>query len=186
MNRFFRYCEQCGAGMSEEQWDMAHYCCRCGRALARDECVLPEAVVSRMPVKAGRVLQAVGGTASRHPLMCSIGAVGIGAGCIAVAPMLLAAGQTLMSMGMLITIVSACLKDKVYEMDLEGGMKLGLGMAGVGALLYGTSYVLLILGGVSLIAGIGGGIYVGARTAVEWNRARQIIAAEPLLLDGGA
>ena len=113
------YCSGCGTGMSRAQWTKASYCWRCGQAIQREVCGMSGAVRVR------RVLVQVRGTASRHPWMSSLGAVGIGSGCIMAAPLLMSAGQSLVWIGLVIAGVCAFMGSKEQAVDLQGGVKAG-------------------------------------------------------------
>jgi hypothetical protein len=189
------YCSWCGNGMSQEQW-RAIYCWRCGAKLMKGGAVElgagtgSGAVLSAFGRSAPtrrvqQTLRVAAGTVKKYPLICSVAAIGVGAGCIAVAPALLAAGSVLMWVGAGIAVVSGWFKDEVYEVDLEGGVKLGLGMAGIGAVVYGSSYVLLAAGGISIAAGVGGCVYVGTRMGIQYRQMKRCEVKAPLLLKKG-
>jgi hypothetical protein len=99
-------------------------------------------------------------------VVCSLGTVVVGAMGIAVAPLLIATGQALGVAGVLVALLCGFLTSGANS-EYETGVKLGLIMAAAGAVVYGAGYVVLILGTVSVAAGIGGGVYAGARMAIR-------------------
>ena len=59
-------------------------------------------------------------------------------------------------------------------------------MAGVGAVVYGSSYVLMAVGGISIAVGAGGCVYVGAKKAMEYRQMKRCVVKVPLLLEADA
>ena len=136
-------------------------------------------------VQVRRVLVQVRGTASRHPWMSSLGAVGIGSGCMLTAPSLISAGQALIWTGLVIAGISQYCSRKAGEPDLRGGVKSGLLITAGGAVLFGSGYALLGIGAVSIAAGVGWGAFTGARWAMEYRTMKRCEIRTPLLLKEG-
>ena len=187
----YRYCEQCSAGLTQEQWERALYCCMCGKAICKDSCVMPARaspmgeLESMIPVRAVRPLQVVGEAISAHPVACSLGAIGAGVAGIAVAPLALVAGQTIMVLGGIVAGVSGYANSKTYNGEYDAGVKLGVNMLVAGAVVYGSSYVLLGAGGVAIAGGLGVGAYSGVKAIAGRRKLKRITVREPLLLEGG-
>ncbi|VGO14441.1 hypothetical protein PDESU_03002 [Pontiella desulfatans] len=72
-----------------------------------------------------------------------------------------------------------------YGTPCGAGSTFGLGMAGVGVLVYGSSFVLMGAGGVAVATGLGLGAYSGVKAIAGMRQSKQIINHEPLLLEGG-
>lgn len=183
------YCSWCGIGLSKEQW-RAIYCWRCGAKLLNGSegelgAGTEEAGGSLRSAPTRRVhqtLRVAGGTVGTHPMLCSVGAIGIGTGAIFLAPLLMTAGHWLIGVGLIAAGISAYINAYVDEMDCPGGEKLGLMIAGGGAVLTGAGYVLLGAGAVSVAVGVGGCVYLGARKALEYRQMKRCEVKAPLLL----
>jgi hypothetical protein len=152
----YRWCEQCGYGLSQEQYNRANYCGMCGANISKDARGMPVrdgpsgGLESMMPASAARHLQAVGDVFMNHPVFCSVGAIGVGAVGIALAPLLIVAGQSIMVLGGIVAGVSGYANHKSYNNEYGAGVKLGVGMLVAGAVVYGSSYVLLGASGLAV------------------------------------
>ncbi|VGO13908.1 hypothetical protein PDESU_02465 [Pontiella desulfatans] len=99
-----------------------------------------------------------------HPVISGVSAVGIGVGCIAVAPVLISIATGLAWIGTLITSCSFLLAG--YEerrSDAEKGIALGLLILCGALLLVIAAYLLGTLG----IAGVAGGVGIAGKATVE-------------------
>ncbi len=183
-----RWCEKCGIGLTRQQWIEANFCRMCGAQIQKDTGGMPGLgligkLESMVPVSAARHLQAIQSAIVEHPVASALGAVGVGAAGIAVFPLLLVAGQSIMVLGGIVAGVSGYLDSKSYDDEYAGGVRLGLQAVAVGALVYGSGYVLLGAGGLAVVGGVGLGGYAGVK-AIMGRRSKQIITKVPLLLEG--
>lgn len=195
MDGIHRWCESCGSGMSQQQWQRSSFCRMCGALICKDSNLAQSragpVLEGMVPGRVIRPLQATLGVVLDHPAVFSVGSIGIGAAGIAVSPLVLSAGMAVMAVGVISVGLSAYGKsrsDGIYS-DLPSdwanvGMKLGLALLAVGALAYATGYVVLGAGGLAIVTGLGLGAYSGVK-AITNRRQSQIIVSEPLLLEGG-
>lgn len=180
----YRYCEGCGIGFSKNQWLRSNHCTQCGSSIFKEDLLFEnsadpqsdpsmEIMDHKVPSKLAKPLSAVGQAVSTHPLLCSSGAIGVGAGALLAAPLVMAAGQSIMVVGGLIAGVSWLLGSDSYDPAFEDGMKLGVKIMGVGALVFGSSYLLLGVGGLSVVAGVGLGGFTGAKAITKAVKERR-------------
>ena len=184
----YRWCEQCGAKMDYQIWFRANYCQLCGTPLRKEPYRWSNAQreqqesskVGVIPASAVRHLQVAGMIVKDHPVACSLGAIGVGAAGIVVAPLAMAAGQGIMILGGIVAGVSGFANSNGH--DFDNGVKLGLGMLAAGAVVYGSGFVLLGAGGVSIAAGVGGTAYAGVKAITKAVKSNRRIVG-PLLLE---
>ncbi|WP_136077566.1 hypothetical protein [Pontiella desulfatans] len=143
-----------------------------------------EKLESVLPASAERHLQAAGEVVSNHPVLSSVGAIGVGAAGIAVSPLMAIAGQGLVCIGLLVAGVSGYVNHRNYGTPFGTGSTFGLGMTAVGVLVYGSSFVLMGAGGVAVATGLGVGAYSGVK-AIAGLRKPKLVMNEPLMLEGG-
>jgi hypothetical protein len=99
-----------------------------------------------------------------HPVIGGLSAIGIGAGCIAVAPVLISIATGLAWIGALITSCSFLLAGyDERRNDAEKGIALGLLILCGALLLVISAYLLAALG----IAGVAGGAGIAGKATVE-------------------
>jgi len=178
----------CGIGLTRQQWIEANFCRMCGAQIQKDTGGMPGLgligkLESMVPVSAARHLQAIQSAIVEHPVASALGAVGAGAAGIAVFPLLLVAGQSIMVLGGIVAGVSGYLDSKSCNDEYAGSVRLGLQALAVGALVYGSGYVLLGAGGLAVVGGVGLGGYAGVKAIMD-RRNRRITISEPLLLEG--
>lgn len=179
------YCSWCGAGMSEELWSHSVYCCRCGRPIL-GKAGMEEAIPSRSAhtLRVKQALRAARGTLTNRPVLFTAGSISTGIAGLALAPLLISAGQALGIAGAVTALLCIWLSSR-EEGGYERGVKTGLVVAVTGAVIYGSGYVLLVLGGLSLAVGIGAGAYAGVKACVEYRRMKSMMIIEPLLIEEG-
>ena len=180
----FRYCEQCSAGLSQEQWERALFCCMCGTVIQKDSRSMPvrdgppEMLESMVPAGAVKPLQAIQTAIVKYPVASALGSVGAGAAGLILSPLAMAAGQGLVMAGGVLLLFGLITK-------AEFGLKYGALLVVAGTCVYGSGYLLLGAGGVAVTAGIGLGCYSGVKAIVGMRKLKRITVKEPLLLEGG-
>ena len=185
----YRWCEQCGTKMDYQRWFRANYCYKCGAELRKEPYVWrnqQEPIkVGVIPASAVRHLQVAGEAFKKHSGSCSAIAIGAGVAGLVLAPLAMAAGQTIMVLGGIVALASGYAGTKYNDDELGSGVKLGVSLLGVGALVYGSSYVLLVAGGMSVVSGIGLGAYTGVKAISKVVKSnRRIVNGRLLLMEG--
>jgi hypothetical protein len=168
--------------MSKEQWQESVYCFSCGTRLVKGIDPVDRVTI---PSRSARTLRVVTGTIMNRPVLGSVGSIGIGAAGIAVAPLLMVAGQWLVGIGVGTMLLSWAVDSVLDEAPCRGGVKLGLGIAASGIIVQGSGYVLLAAGVVTATAGVGLGTYTGVRAYLDYRQMKRVLAAQPLLLTEG-
>jgi len=190
----YRYCEGCGIGLGKEQWFRANHCSQCGTQIYKEEQLGSPLAGSlensetalrsyELPESISKPLMGVGRAVGAHPILCSMGAVGAGVAGLMLAPLVLAAGQTIMMLGGVVGGVSLLAGFNSYDPVFKEGISLGVKMLGVGALVIGAGYVLLGASGLSVAGGLSLGVYTGTKLIIQGVRARQQLVKGQNLLE---
>jgi hypothetical protein len=107
--------------------------------------------------------------AKSHPVLFAAGVIGAGVGALMAAPVVMHAGVALTLAGLIVAAVGwyAAVKSQgdepQYDRRPNTGIKAGILMIAGGALVYLLSYLMVAVGGVSIVAGAGISTYKGIR-----------------------
>ncbi|MDF7826986.1 hypothetical protein P4B35_23380 [Pontiellaceae bacterium B12227] len=183
------YCSWCGVEIGREQWRQAVYCCHCGKTLMKGAMLGGgSSVIPSRSAGTRRVMSALGaarGTIQNHPVLSSVGSIGIGAAGIVASPFLILAGQWIVGLGVGAILLGYVAESALQDGQYKDGMKLGVRMVGAGAVVCGAGYALLGAGVVTALFGVGLGVFTGVKAYVGYRQMKQVLAAQPLLLTEG-
>jgi hypothetical protein len=170
-----RYCESCGRGIDYHEWLRAGFCNHCGSRFYKSTESLggPKAGGGTSgSVQWFRELQSL---LTFHPAVCSAVGIGAGTALLLLAPHLMTIGITLMAVGAAVAALSCYVMHEYCYPELGVGLKLGMALMAAGAIFYASSYVLMAVGGLSLVAGIGVGAYTGIRASMKFIEEKRIV-----------
>lgn len=176
------YCSRCGVEIPQKQWKEVIYCFSCGSKILKGSDSVKAVPI---PSRSTEYLSVATGRVTNHPVLTSVGSIGVGAAGIAVSPLLMVAGQWLLGVGIGVAILSLVVDSLVDDEPCKGGVKLGLGIAAGGFITQGAGYIVLTAGVVTATAGVGLGAYTGLKAIAEHRKAKLIHMHEPLMLEGG-
>ena len=168
-----RYCEGCGRGIGYPEWLRAAYCSHCGSRLLKSTRSLEEGGAEQCgTTKSVLWFREVQSVVTRHPLIVSAGSITGGAALMMLAPHLMPVGLTLMGIGAGVLLLSCWVVS-------SGGavgplMSMGAMLFAAGAGVYAASYVLMAVGGLSIVAGVGIGTTAGVCSAIKYVERRKL------------
>lgn len=169
-----RYC-RCGQPIDPREG--INYCCRCGKRFYNGS----------WSGKSGNAnwnsdwMQAIKTFAVNHPVLFSAGIIGAGVGALMVSPVVMHAGVALTIAGLIVAAAGwyAAVKSQgdepQYDRQPNAGIRIGILMIAGGALVYLLSYLLVAVGGVSIVAGASISTYKGVRMLKKSKEVRLVV-----------
>jgi hypothetical protein len=116
-----------------------------------------------------------------HPVLFAAGIIGAGVGALMVSPMVMHAGVALTLAGLIVATVGwyAAVKREddapQYDRRPNAGIKIGILMIAGGALVYLLSYLMVAVGGVSIVAGASITTYKGIRLLKKSKEVKLVV-----------